>query len=819
MTTAHLGPRAVWLAATLALAGACGGGRNPLPGDEDGGGAVASGPSRVVPLAPDARVDLPGKVSVFVQVLQGDGSPAADLPPSAFRIYENGQPVSQSESQQQLRPRPQVFRAFTHLIVDRSNSVQQSPAAIQAQKDGAKRYVDVVTAQSPESYVKVSWFDGQSELHAIAGHDTGFTNDPASLHAAIDALDAEPPFSPSTNLYGAVIDALDDLDEVDAVAITDGIPHRSLALVTFTDGTHQAGPVATLQEAQARVNETAGGARRYSAFTIGLGSEIDTAVLQALGPNGAEFADEIEDLVPRFEAVGAGVRALANSFYLLSYCSPKTAGMHQLRISVRTEPGEGDAVFPFDATHFGAGCGFLDVYTQATLAGALDHVTITDALEDAQGRVVVCGWRSNACTTPGCGQGAARGFVARLLADPLAPDPTQRLDGRLDASFGSGGLLLLDEAGLTITGATAIVRDPADGALLVGGWSRASAGTGLGQASVWRIPQNGASALRADLPNPAGVDQVVRGVVLDPLGRLVAVGARGSATRSSAVWAVDAATLAPDPSFGSGGVYVHPDVPLHDVDVATEVAVDALGRLLVVGEGYSANAPSWNQNRELKLIALDPATGTPDTTFSGDGIAHGSEVFPTVSLPSRPAAVAMDSQGRIVVGGTLLESTGGGVRQQPVLCRLLGDGSADPAFAGSVSSRFPATGVVTLRLGSTDDPSIDFGRDAAIEDLFVDAAGGVLAAGWRSNAEGHRDLALFGFAPNGVPASDYNVVGFLIEDGSTADDSSEAGRALLVHSTGAIWTLGTSRPAADVADVPVAWIDRDPRRAYPPLGN
>jgi hypothetical protein len=117
-----------------------------------------------------------------------------------------------------------------------------------------------------------------------------------------------------------------------------------------------------LQEAQARVDETVAGARRYSAFTIGLGSEIDEGVLQALGPNGAEFADEIEDLVPRFEAVGAGVRALANSFYLLSYCSPKTTGMHQLRVSVADEPGPGDVVYPFDATYFGAGCGFLDVY-------------------------------------------------------------------------------------------------------------------------------------------------------------------------------------------------------------------------------------------------------------------------------------------------------------------------------------------------------------------------------------------------------------------------------------------------------------------------
>jgi len=802
----------VWLWVSLVGISACGGGGSgPAEGSGGPGGTSPSGPSMILPLVADARVDLPGKVSIFVQVLNVDGSPAADLAPEAFRIYENEQPVSLSESQQQLRPRPQVFRSYTHLIMDRSNSVQQNQAAIDAQKEGAGRYIDVVTAQSPESFIKLSWFDGQDQLHAIAGHDIGFTNDSIALQAAIEALDAEPPFSPSTNLYGAVIDALDDLDQVDAQAAAEGIENRSLALVTFTDGTHQAGPIATLEDAVARITQEDGeGRRRYRAFTIGLGSEIDSGVLHSLGPAGAEFAGAIEDLVPLFEAVGAGVRALANSFYFLSYCSPKTIGAHQLRVSVRPDPAAGDVTFPFDATFFGAGCGFLDVYTHPELGAGSQRIVLSDSVEDDLGRVLVCGWRSNGCAEPGCGE-VATAFVARFLADPEVPDEEQRLDGQLDPSFGNAGVVLLTHPGVAVTGASAIARDPADGAFLIGGWSRANPLTGVGQASVWRIAPDGVTVTQVDMVNPLGADQVVRDVMVHGQGRLVAVGSRGGAMRSSTVWSLDAASLALDGSFGTNGVFVHPAAPTQPFDVATDVALDGLGRIVVVGDGFSIDAPSWNQNRDTKVFALDALSGDLDSTFGTGGMAYGLDLFSTVPLPVRPGALAVDAQGRIVIGGTQVESLGGGeIRQQPVLCRLLADGSADTTFAGSVGSRFPATGLVTLRLGSTSQPDIDFGRDAAITALHVDPDGGILSAGWRTNAEGHTDVAMFAFDMNGVPSSAYNVVGFLIEDGSTADGSFESASNLLVHSTGAIWTLGVSRPApAATAEVPTVWIDRD----------
>ena len=218
---------------------ACGGGgrRGQAPG---------ATPATVTALSPDARVDLPGRVSVFLKVTEGDGSPAADLTGADFNVYENEQLVSQTESAQRLVAQPQVFRSYLHLILGRSNSVQSAGAA--EVQEGARQFIEAVTAE-PENFVKISWFDGSPMIHEISGFDFGFSNDRELLLAAIDALDNEPPFSTSTNLYGAVVDGISALDEVDVSAANTGVENRSLTLVTFTDGTHQAGPAVTLQDA------------------------------------------------------------------------------------------------------------------------------------------------------------------------------------------------------------------------------------------------------------------------------------------------------------------------------------------------------------------------------------------------------------------------------------------------------------------------------------------------------------------------------------------------------------------------------------------
>ena len=99
----------------------------------------------------------------------------------------------------------------------------------------------------------------------------------------------------------------------------------------------------------------------------------------------------------------------------------------------------------------------------------------------------------------------------------------------------------------------------------------------------------------------------------------------------------------------------------------------------------------------------------------------------------------------------------------------------------------------------------------------------MIAAGQRENAEGTR-TSPSSPGSNGVLSSAYNFLGFLIDDGASADDSFESGSVVRVLQSGAIWTLGSSNPndpagVAGTDDVPTIWVDREPARVFPPIGN
>ena len=310
------------LAALLALglAASCGSSELADRGSETGPGT----PSSVQAQQDEPDIDLPGRISVLVRVLDENSVPVGGIAAEEFNIFEDGQLVSQTESFQRIVPRPERFRSYQHLIIDRSNSVQSAGQA--AIIEAATEYINRVVgsdANAVESFVKLSWFDGSDGLYEVEGHELGFSNDAAALVDAVEALFDEPIFNPSTNLYGAVLYALDDLEDVDAEAVGLGIPNRALTLVTFTDGTHQTGDNATLDQVVTKLTSPT---YTFNSFTIGVGSEIDPFVLGEIGRDGSVAVANFEDLVGAFEQVVDGIESVANSFYYLSYCSPKTSG-------------------------------------------------------------------------------------------------------------------------------------------------------------------------------------------------------------------------------------------------------------------------------------------------------------------------------------------------------------------------------------------------------------------------------------------------------------------------------------------------------------
>ena len=492
--------------------------------DSIGGSSAPPGSSLngdLLPLDAEPRVDLPGRVSVFFQVLGPAGTGVAGLEGGEFELLEDGEPVSLSESKQRLLARPRVFRSYSLLLLDRSGSIVGSPSSAQEQIEAARVYIELVS-QSPESFIALAWFDGSNDIRPLLLDDfteLGFSNDREKLLEAIDNLHDQPPSSTSTNLNGAVLRGLADLDEIDADALAQGIEFRSLTLVTFTDGSDQAGTTA-MEEVQERLGEIEeSGRRRYRAFTIGLGSEINVQALGELGPDGTVFAQGIGDLTPQFELIAQAVADVANSFYFLSYCSPKQdgSGLHSLTVRVRTQGVVAEEVYEFSADYFSGGCGFVDFFTPVQQRGA---IVVGDMAVDAEGRVLIVGSHRSA--------GAITEELSLVRVEA---------DGSADESFGALGRVRLSQTGtFTSLRGTGVVVD-GDGTIVVGGIAGAGElDASLTRAALWRFDASGTLIDSAIVPAASSDGDALNDLELDSAGRIVAVGRAGVQESRTAVW-------------------------------------------------------------------------------------------------------------------------------------------------------------------------------------------------------------------------------------------------------------------------------------------
>jgi uncharacterized delta-60 repeat protein len=151
------------------------------------------------------------------------------------------------------------------------------------------------------------------------------------------------------------------------------------------------------------------------------------------------------------------------------------------------------------------------------------------------------------------------------------------------------------------------------------------------------------------------------------------------------------------------------------------VAIDSRGRIVVAG---SEETTSSFDDGYFSLARYKP-NGTVDDSFGGATVLEG---------PASLNAMAIDSQGRIVVAGELGNSA------LPnwwdfVLARYRPNGSLDPSFGGD--------GMVTT----------DFrGRGDAAHEVAIDSQGRIVAAGYAQRRTRHRggpDFALARYTPNG----------------------------------------------------------------------
>jgi hypothetical protein len=287
----------------------------------------------------DAASRKPSNVAIYFAVDDHDGEPVADLLASDFNIYEDGKLVSRDESRQSI-VNPEVAAVhYTLLLVDMSASVTESDQVdkiVAAASEFAARV-------EPYQKVAVYAFDGSPNLYEI----TPFTESEGRASQGLGKLSDFMTKDPSTNLHGAIVQALEKLGHALAGA---KVPLRFGTLVVFTDGTDRAARV-TYQEMLDAIE-----ASEYSMFAIGVGNEIDDTTLSRIGKSGYIRVENSAELQDGFKQIGDRIVRHTRRYYLLSYCSPARAGKHKVTVEAVAKGDKGELSYDFDATGFGPGC-------------------------------------------------------------------------------------------------------------------------------------------------------------------------------------------------------------------------------------------------------------------------------------------------------------------------------------------------------------------------------------------------------------------------------------------------------------------------------
>jgi len=296
--------------------------------------------------------DEPANISVLFKIETENGEPITGIGANNFQIFEDNFSISEFESQQAILPKPEKFTSHTLLLLDLSGSILESERGLESLKEAAQSFVyammpDPESEDFGEIEMGIWWFDGAWNIHSLVD----FSSDADRLLSGIDSIEKDISHDNSTNLYGAVIRGMEKLEnmantEEDSTVLVG-------SLVMFTDGRDQASRN-TKNEAL-RAVKNAGDS--VSVYSIGLKSEeLDEETLVTIGRDGFLSADNIQELVPKFEEIADTIRKDVNSYYLLEYCSPKREGSHDLKISVSYGVLSGTMTTCFCASDFRGGC-------------------------------------------------------------------------------------------------------------------------------------------------------------------------------------------------------------------------------------------------------------------------------------------------------------------------------------------------------------------------------------------------------------------------------------------------------------------------------
>jgi uncharacterized delta-60 repeat protein len=342
----------------------------------------------------------------------------------------------------------------------------------------------------------------------------------------------------------------------------------------------------------------------------------------------------------------------------------------------------------------------------------------------------------------------ATSFALAVLVPALA----QGAEGDLDPSFGSGG---------RVTTPIGSDDEAAEGAAIDSQGRIVTAGYTYGTdynfalaryTSAGNLDPSFGTAGKVVTPIGSSND-VATAVAIDSQGRIVVAGYSGFGSSEDFAVARYTPGGVLDTSFGPAHTGIVTTDFFHFADEANSVAIDSQGRIVVAGFDL--------QGDNDFAVARYTDNGTLDTTFGPP--THPGKVTvdftPGANDDDLAKAVAIDSQGRIVLAG---RSNSGGT-DDFALARLNGDGSRDATFG---SNPAPEQGEVTTPFGSQSDTANAVAIDS--QDRIVVAGQAFL--GGTAGA----DFALARYTPGGVLDTSFNGTGKVTTPIGSGDDFARA---------------------------------------------
>jgi len=305
------------------------------------GGCKALGFSGLEVESAGLSTQRPSNVAVYLWATN-DGKPLTELVETNFRLYENEQPLDPAAVGLTILPRDLAAVHHTLLLVDMSG---EDAEARQRIAKGAAGFVQQVRRLQG---VTVYAFDGSATIQLIGDFPKQPDGPPLE---GIPGLESFQSRDPSRDLYGSIVQALDQLD---ARLMRAQKPLRIGTLLVFTGGPDLAARV-TEDQLWSTLDTT-----RHQVMAMGVGEE-DQPHLDVIGRAGILKAQSVDTIPIAFEDAAMKVRAAMERYYLLSYCSPSRAGVRSLRVEVAITDQEGQEVvgdlqLEFNADGFGPGC-------------------------------------------------------------------------------------------------------------------------------------------------------------------------------------------------------------------------------------------------------------------------------------------------------------------------------------------------------------------------------------------------------------------------------------------------------------------------------